>query len=174
MPGLGPVHAGFLAATDSLFRQSGNEIAEWARGDFPIFVAGHSLGGAVATLAAHRLAIEYPFRRVCLATFGSPRVVSSVAHDEYDAVDIAIRVVYRDDLVPAIPIWRYKHVGHPLLLHSTAVGRWLRGAGINAAGRGWQDHSIENYVDWTPETHSGWPSMVDDEDALEDAIKRGY
>lgn len=44
----------------------------------PIFVTGHSLGAALATIAAARLAVDHDLPLKALYTVGSPRCVSYV------------------------------------------------------------------------------------------------
>ncbi len=47
-------------------------------------LAGHSLGGALATLAAYDLATELALPHVHCVTFGAPRVGNSVFVSDYD------------------------------------------------------------------------------------------
>ncbi len=72
------VHKGFYTAFDSIREQLAEHVREFRRDNphKPIFVTGHSLGGAVACLAAcylrsHREFAQHP---VQLYTFAQPRV----------------------------------------------------------------------------------------------------
>ena len=49
-----------------------------------VTIAGHSLGGALATLAAYDLATELALPHVHCITFGAPRVGNSVFVSDYD------------------------------------------------------------------------------------------
>ena len=75
----------------------------------PLWITGHSLGGAMATLASVRLASEgYKVRAVY--TYGSPRVGDRFFRDSYRLANY--RFVNDNDLVPHLPFrWCYKHVG---------------------------------------------------------------
>jgi hypothetical protein len=112
------VHSGFLGRFDQIWKQiaSTNFIE-------PVWVTGHSLGGALATLVAFAL------RRVCgimpyVATFGSPRVGNAAfarAYNEF--VPYTTRVVHSLDLVPRAPKFGYEHVNK--LLHLDLDGHIL-------------------------------------------------
>ena len=66
----------------------------------PIWVTGHSLGGAMATLVSHRLAVEgFPVRAVY--TYGSPRPGDRNFRDAYRLPNY--RFVNDNDLVPHCP-----------------------------------------------------------------------
>lgn len=70
-------------------------------------IAGHSLGGALATLFAAELAVQAPFARPAAAvyTFGSPRTGDKAFAAAYDAsVPTSYRVVNPHDLVPSLPV----------------------------------------------------------------------
>ena len=86
-----------------------------------IWVTGHSLGGAMASLVAQRLAIDgYPVRAVY--TYGSPRAGDRKFRDAYRLPNY--RFVNDNDLVPHLPLrWCYRHVGELKLL--TADGQLL-------------------------------------------------
>lgn len=90
----GKVHNGFLQA----FRAIEPAIAAWIaqHGSGPIVFTGHSLGGALATLAASR----WPAGR--LITFGSPRVGDAAFVNTLSATTID-RYVDCWDLVPRLP-----------------------------------------------------------------------
>lgn len=116
----GRVHTGFRDALDLLW--PGVQAALPASAAAPLFVAGHSLGGALATLAAHRLAREQRPVRSAYA-YGSPRVGDYRFFTDYGAS--LYRFVNDRDVVPHLPleqqlvgtltegfsVVRYKHVG---------------------------------------------------------------
>ena len=97
---------------------------EWNR----LIVTGHSLGGAVATLAAvnlvndGRLLSEDQRGRIQLITFCQPRVLTPEAYDYITSSERpkakalernAIRIWRQGDFVPTLPwrVWGYKHFG---------------------------------------------------------------
>jgi len=76
--GLGKVHAGFQDAYDILRRRSKYDAAvRRCAAHYPpimVYITGHSLGAAMATLAVLDFHTEFPEVPVRYATFGSPRV----------------------------------------------------------------------------------------------------
>lgn len=91
--GRGLVHTGFAAALDCIWAPLDAQLGRLA---CPIFFTGHSLGAALATLAAARRA---PF---ALYTFGSPRVGDEVFARELSGTR-CYRVVNHADLVASLP-----------------------------------------------------------------------
>lgn len=68
----------------------------------PIYITGHSLGGALGVLAAPD--VKESFGNLAgLYTFGQPRVGNSEFAKYLDTVVGGIRVVHNGDLVPHIP-----------------------------------------------------------------------
>lgn len=68
----------------------------------PIYVTGHSLGGAIATLAVPDL--KEIFGNIhTLLTFGEPRVGNTEFSKFYPSVIKGLRVVHYADIVPHIP-----------------------------------------------------------------------
>ena len=68
----GKVHHGFSYQFRSEWKRINQAIDLWVRPNTPIFVTGHSLGGALATMAAYKLAKEgYPVAG--LYSFAAPR-----------------------------------------------------------------------------------------------------
>lgn len=100
----GKVHAGFL----SYWRYVRSQVLA-NLGGAPVTITGHSLGGAVATLAAADA--EIVCRRV--VTFGSPRVGNADFGEVYrKRVPITTRYVNEFDPVPWVPgaLSGYRHV----------------------------------------------------------------
>lgn len=97
----GKVHRGFAGALDRVWTQIEGQLD---RLDMPVLFAGHSLGAALATLAASRRPPD------TLYTFGSPRV-----GDADFAASMAKTVVYRYvnccDVVAHLPPAVYQPVG---------------------------------------------------------------
>jgi hypothetical protein len=104
----GRVHRGFAEAVDRLWSDIRRLVGDPGRCP-PIWITGHSLGGAMATLASVRLAAEgFTIRGVY--TFGSPRPGNAAFANAYDRPNY--RFVNDNDLVPHLPFhWCYQHVG---------------------------------------------------------------
>ncbi len=88
-----------------------------------IYVAGHSLGGALATLTAAHIKHRYPNAQVCLYTTASPRVGDDRFEEFFRSQQIdAFRIYNQYDLVPKLPprfespfeAAQYVHVGDPI------------------------------------------------------------
>jgi triacylglycerol lipase len=109
----GRVHRGFVSAVEEVWPKV-RELLGPAWRSPPLWVTGHSLGGAMATLASVRLANEgYKVRAVY--TYGSPRAGNKVFRQSYRLPHY--RFVFDNDLVPHLPFrWCYKHVGDLKLL----------------------------------------------------------
>jgi triacylglycerol lipase len=113
----GRVHAGFLLALDAIWDELsaalGAMVPNAAGRSAPtIWLTGHSLGAAVATLAAARLGDKV--RGVY--TFGCPRVGDATFRKSFDAAleDRCWRYVNDHDIVPQVPpegVLGYDHVG---------------------------------------------------------------
>lgn len=68
----GKIHSGFNEAFQHVFIEIQNKLDEETFKDKPLFITGHSLGGALATLAAKKL--SHSAGIAACYTFGSPRV----------------------------------------------------------------------------------------------------
>jgi triacylglycerol lipase len=112
-PYMGRVHSGFAEAVDAVWPQIVRLLGQPSHRR-PLWVTGHSLGGAMATLASARLAgVGYSVRAVY--TYGSPRPGDQVFHRSYRLPNY--RFVHDDDIVPHLPFrWCYKHVGELKLM----------------------------------------------------------
>src|SRR5262249_40148981 len=98
-------HQGFMTALDAIWDPLFAAVAaEQKREERPLWVTGHSLGGALAQLAAWR------FRRKFLSvhqvfTYGAPMVGNDVAKEAFDREfpNRIYRYVHPVDLVPKLP-----------------------------------------------------------------------
>lgn len=81
-----------------------------------IVFCGHSLGGAMASIAALELALEKKEMTTCI-TFGTPKVFSSRTADEFDKLVDCKRVIDTKDPAGLYPLMKlgYKHAGTELL-----------------------------------------------------------
>ncbi|HEY1663765.1 MAG TPA: lipase family protein [Verrucomicrobiae bacterium] len=121
------IHEGFLRAAESLLPK----IIRWLAGPSagsvpkPLLITGHSLGGALASLAAYFLQQRgHQIRAVY--TFASPRVGNGSFRDSYnrqgaggnDLARRSFRVAAAGDLVPLLPglLDGYRHVGQECFL----------------------------------------------------------
>lgn len=68
-----------------------------------VYVTGHSMGGALAVLAAYDLAVNFSMK-VNMYNFGGPRVGNPSFCRHYDkCVPASYRVVMDGDIVPGVP-----------------------------------------------------------------------
>lgn len=101
----GRVHSGFKAALDDVWEKILPEIKILEARGIKIWLTGHSLGAALATLAADRLQDVQG-----LYTFGSPRVGDQEFQSRFQLK--AFRVVNGNDIVTSMPAKNpYHHVG---------------------------------------------------------------
>ncbi|CAH1453028.1 unnamed protein product [Lactuca virosa] len=129
------VHSGFLSAYDSVRTRilsliktaigyqdededdGGDEVSKWH-----VYVTGHSLGGALATLLALELSSSQLAKRgavyVTMYNFGSPRVGNKKFAQIYnEKVKDSWRVVNHRDIIPSVPrLMGYCHVAQPIYL----------------------------------------------------------
>jgi len=121
-------------------------------------LTGHSLGGAVAQVAAMDLARRYPIDAVI--TFGAPRMAFGGTAEHYDRLPIAgdenrrlgdatLLVVHHRDLVARLPKWPFKEVGR--LLYIDASGKLQRG---DSARRSRHDTSMRDMTGLFPDLNA--------------------
>jgi hypothetical protein len=163
MPGFEAVsvHSGFWDAyvdsADDILAAVNQHVSP----DLGLYITGHSLGGALAQIAAAKL--ERDNLAACY-TFGSPRVATK-AFDRFVKCP-HYRLVNHWDLVPGVPLpmflWGYRHTGDPRLLagvspteverrdqsgiarfvlDALSAARWLISHDFSAV----DDHMIWNY-----------------------------
>jgi len=142
-------------------------------GDIRIWFTGHSLGGALTSLAVVA-AREWGLPVHGVYSFGSPRVGSSEFAIHYDCKDLGLhdktfRVVHEEDIVPRIisKAAGYTHVGQEIFLNafggvevdpplfgkvlSDGYGIWraflAKSCGKDALLDFLQDHYINSYIE---------------------------
>jgi len=161
----GRIHTGFKKAFEAVrleieeYLEKGKENEE-AIQNWPLFITGHNLGGALATIAAKRLRT----RGVIPAcyTFGSPRV----GDDKWiTGIDSPIyRIVNAADCVPNLPpgttsitILRelarlLPYIGKPINAYIAKFGGYLHGGDMryltNCAKGAYNDVELLNHVNW--------------------------
>ncbi len=102
---LGRAHRGFVNIYEDLVVQT-REIARNLDPSKPCYISGHSLGAAIATLAAIDIAITVPALRpqLRLYTYAAPRVGNAdFANGHSRLIPNHYRIVNLADLVPLIP-----------------------------------------------------------------------
>lgn len=122
------VHMGFLAswkiARENVLPTLKPLVLQYP--DYPIYLVGHSLGGAVAALAALEMKIILDWSNVVVTTFGEPRTgnggfvryldaVFDLRNNDTNPEDWTYRrLTHVDDPVPLLPLheWGYRsHAG---------------------------------------------------------------
>ncbi|NER80617.1 MAG: lipase family protein [Leptolyngbya sp. SIO1D8] len=136
-------HRGFMAAYLSIRDYLQAEVRKYPNS--PITITGHSLGGAVATIAALDLQYnitQHTGQSIQLYTFGAPRVGNSALINSFrQRVPKSYRFVYGWDIVTRIPrAWQgYDHVPEEQRLGN----RWT----WKIVSRRFKDHEIINYIE---------------------------
>lgn len=116
----GKIHKGFAFA----YRSVADEVMEnirilRAKKQRPVFLTGHSLGGALATICSLDLwvKLEISRREIFVSTFGSPRVGNADFAMVYkEVVPLHWRIVVDPDMVAKLPKVGYRHVGKKAVL----------------------------------------------------------
>ena len=151
--GTGDVHTGFATEVDKIFEKL--ELPQVI--EKPFYVAGHSLGAAMATIACHRLQSKYKITG--LYTYGSPRAGDKEFVDSLKVPHW--RVKNNNDIVTSVPFWIMGYRHHGKLVYINYYGNvrklssWQRFKdGWRGRFRAWSkgqwfdgayDHSITEY-----------------------------
>lgn len=152
-------HRGFVEATESLWPHIVDFVVQARRDGRQLLLTGHSLGGAMATVAALKTAFELTIPVEALVTFGQPpllgvrwpRTTGSASVQRY------VRFIRSVDVVSTAPFFPYFGHGevcyidaHERVHRGFAIGRYFRDAVRHGAGLrpGAQigEHSMEKYV----------------------------
>ena len=105
---VGHVHGGFKTELDKLWPA----LTKWLGKSIKsrkFVICGHSLGAAMATIAATRIHIDN--KDISLYTYGCPKVGTLAWTKQFDGID-AYRFVNNNDIVPQVPPGGYyEHIG---------------------------------------------------------------
>jgi hypothetical protein len=94
----GVFHKGFYEAFKAMEKPINRALGSVR--DLPIYITGHSLGGALATVAAMNL--TETDRVAACYTFGAPRICDLKTIIKFYKIPV-YRVVHADDVVPSLP-----------------------------------------------------------------------
>lgn len=132
--GPGSIHSGYYNYVAPLYEEAKRQCAALAGA--PLYVAGHSLGGAAAHIYAARLGQELDdYFLDGVVSFGAPKAFN---WESARAIDVPLsRYVMRGDFAPKWPInpWRRQPHGAPLVLEPPRPG-------MNPL----EQHWIESYI----------------------------
>ena len=83
--------------------------------DHTIYITGHSLGAALATLFGYLLSHELK-HQITIVSFASPRVGNTEWQKSFQSKSNLkhYRITNSRDIVTAFPLYKYKHVGHDI------------------------------------------------------------
>ena len=151
------VHNGFYAAWNAAKATVNSQIQALRalhRGA-PIYITGHSLGGALATLSAPDIKEIYGGVHL-VHTFGEPRVGNHAFSDYYKNVVESLRVVHYGDIVPHVPptAMNFFHQGHEIWYDKTMKSYRDCGYGessscsdgLSKTALNTGDHSMDAYI----------------------------
>lgn len=136
-------HRGFMAAYFSVRDELQAKVREYPEAS--LIITGHSLGGAIATIAALDLQYnitQHTHQPIQLYTFGAPRVGNRALVESFQRrVHQSYRFVNGWDLVTRVPrLWQgYAHVPEAYLLGS----RWT----WRMVSRRIKDHYMTSYLE---------------------------
>lgn len=119
--GFGQVHSGFQDVYELVRKNVATALATATTGCDQILITGHSLGAALAVLAAPDVFRNMPPNKIepRLITFAGPRVGLSDFASAFNAtIESCFRVVNFLDIVPFVPPAPYLHVGAQISVDS--------------------------------------------------------
>eukprot|EP00177_Eucheuma_denticulatum_P001215 GFKZ01002194.1.p1 GENE.GFKZ01002194.1~~GFKZ01002194.1.p1 ORF type:complete len:1182 (+),score=161.31 GFKZ01002194.1:390-3935(+) len=199
----GKIHKGFAVA----YRNVADEIMEEVRvlrerKQRPVFLTGHSLGGALATICSLDLWVKLDIsrREIFVSTFGSPRVGNKDFASVYkEVVPLHWRIVVDPDMIAKLPNVGYTHVGKKVVLTphgdmfidpsalearpwtgETAVFAYHRKASYMLAMRAWcvRHHGMTYTPAFWPfpirqEDERRFPGVMEEEDIASERLRKG-
>ncbi len=153
----GEFHRGFWNSVEDVWQPINDRFRELqSHRKRPLFITGHSLGGAMATVAAAKLVHEdKPFTSVY--TFGQPRVVTRNTAQVFnmECKSRYYRFHNNNDIVTRVParLMGYSHIGSYLYITDEEeihreVGFWFRFVDhVDGAISAWDEKGIDAIED---------------------------
>jgi hypothetical protein len=133
------VHQGFYYAFNSILPEL-RQFVSGLNGVAVVHCVGHSLGGAIATLAADWIRAASAVPSVKLYSFGSPRVglemFANKCTTQVKAENI-YRAHHQTDPIPMVPTWPFYHVP------ASTVGYLIYSP---VATKPWEYHLMKHYI----------------------------
>lgn len=173
----GNVHEGFKNALDLIWGIVFNQLRECKKEDIekqryrPIWICGHSLGGALANLATARL-WEHEYDEIHgVYTFGQPRVGDKEFAEWFNFIEAGtyFRFVNNNDVVARVPFYNgYQHVNKMMyfdadgdlqkkeLSSSSMLWDRLKSSFVTDFG---SDHLMKYYIELTAR-HAGYKDLL--------------
>jgi hypothetical protein len=122
----GKVHRGFKEAFDDVRDEIFDVVDKSIGKDLPLYITGHSLGAALATVATQELEDKFHDLIAACYTFGSPRVGDGTYEKSIKAP--VYRIVNTTDIVTLVPFFlgTFVHVGDPRYLSRRKINNVYR------------------------------------------------
>jgi triacylglycerol lipase len=133
------IHAGFYEGW-AMFKTNIDAFVSAVKGK-PIFVTGHSRGGALAALCARHIAKNLGVPCSCV-TYGAPAQGGKMYRNEYNLLPVDLtNVIHGYDIVPKFPpeAIGYRHAGKTYWLQEPLYHRLFKGI---------RDHLPQSYRQW--------------------------
>ena len=167
------VHAGFYKQVKSVKKQILTLIESYFNNNnnnYNLYLTGHSLGSANATLLSYFISEKYPNLLIKLVTFGSPRVGNAKWKDYFDNNSniVYYRVTNNRDIVTVIPSINYCHVGKHIYLNDDDIFHIENSLCSSLLYRSIFhsfsvcDHKILNYVKNMKNKQNEWTNLNND------------
>jgi triacylglycerol lipase len=123
MPSPKDLHSGFEKAVETVLPDIQVALGKRVTPSQRVFFTGHSLGGALAILAAWRTSLLPNAPEIVVYTFGSPRNGGPEFFNDYTPRlgDFTFRLIHGTDIVPTVPptlLDVYHHVGQAVQCRS--------------------------------------------------------
>ena len=115
---MGCLHKGFYDAYKPLWDELSPFVKYLAIKDKPLYLTGHSMGGALATVMATHLEVIAKYDYEAVYTFGQPKVFCEESSYTKRASKKIYRIYNPFDVVAYLPplFTRYRHIGRSLHL----------------------------------------------------------